>query len=93
VRVGADLKGMSGRYYRLAIPAVSPYHNFRKRPQAAFLPAMMVRALRCGFGLIASLDDQPSHWLVRTAMTSPAHGGRGGPASSWPAARRLLSCR
>ncbi len=24
----------------------------------------------CGFGLIASLDDQPSHWLVRTAMTS-----------------------
>ncbi len=24
----------------------------------------------CGFGLIASLDDVPSHWLVRTAMTS-----------------------
>ena len=24
----------------------------------------------CGFGLIASLDDQPSHWLVRTAITS-----------------------
>ena len=24
----------------------------------------------CGFGLIANLDDQPSHWLVRTAMTS-----------------------
>src|SRR6185437_4619068 len=24
----------------------------------------------CGFGLIASLDDQPSHGLVRTAMTS-----------------------
>ena len=24
----------------------------------------------CGFGLIAQLDDQPSHWLVRTAMTS-----------------------
>ncbi|HXN80427.1 MAG TPA: hypothetical protein VN869_05935, partial [Steroidobacteraceae bacterium] len=24
----------------------------------------------CGFGLIASLDDAPSHWLVRTAMTS-----------------------
>src|SRR5882762_3736591 len=24
----------------------------------------------CGFGLIASLDDTPSHWLVRTAMTS-----------------------
>ncbi len=24
----------------------------------------------CGFGLIASLDDQPSHWLVRTAMSS-----------------------
>jgi len=24
----------------------------------------------CGFGLIASLDDRASHWLVRTAMTS-----------------------
>src|SRR5665213_1630319 len=24
----------------------------------------------CGFGLIAQLDDQPSNWLVKTAMTS-----------------------
>jgi glutamate synthase (NADPH) large chain len=24
----------------------------------------------CGFGLIAQLDDQPSHWLVETAMIS-----------------------
>ena len=24
----------------------------------------------CGFGLIAQLDDQPSHWLVKTAMAS-----------------------
>src|SRR5215472_18501674 len=24
----------------------------------------------CGFGLIASLDDAPSHWLVRTAITA-----------------------
>ncbi|HVO45221.1 MAG TPA: hypothetical protein VMT29_02690, partial [Steroidobacteraceae bacterium] len=24
----------------------------------------------CGFGLIAHLDDQPSHWLVQTAITS-----------------------
>ncbi len=24
----------------------------------------------CGFGLIASLDDQPSHWLIGTAITS-----------------------
>src|SRR5580700_9712136 len=24
----------------------------------------------CGFGLIAQLDDQPSHWLVETAMAS-----------------------
>jgi glutamate synthase (NADPH) large chain len=24
----------------------------------------------CGFGLIASLDDQPSHWLVETAIAS-----------------------
>jgi glutamate synthase (NADPH/NADH) large chain len=22
----------------------------------------------CGFGLIANLDDQPSHWLVQTAI-------------------------
>jgi glutamate synthase (NADPH) large chain len=26
----------------------------------------------CGFGLIASLDDTPSHWLVHTAMASLA---------------------
>ena len=24
----------------------------------------------CGFGLIAQLDDQPSHWLVKTAIAS-----------------------
>ena len=24
----------------------------------------------CGFGLIASLDDEPSHWLVQTAISS-----------------------
>src|ERR1700719_3928162 len=24
----------------------------------------------CGFGLIAQLDDEPSHWLVKTAMIS-----------------------
>src|SRR5580704_513955 len=24
----------------------------------------------CGFGLIASLDDKPSHWLVQTAIAS-----------------------
>src|ERR1700735_176196 len=24
----------------------------------------------CGFGLIASLDDNPSHWLVQTAIAS-----------------------
>jgi glutamate synthase (NADPH/NADH) large chain len=24
----------------------------------------------CGFGLIASLDDQPSHWVLETAMSS-----------------------
>ncbi|HUO95639.1 MAG TPA: glutamate synthase large subunit [Steroidobacteraceae bacterium] len=27
----------------------------------------------CGFGLIANLDDQPSHWLVETAITSLNH--------------------
>jgi glutamate synthase (NADPH/NADH) large chain len=24
----------------------------------------------CGFGLIASLDDQPSHWVLETAVSS-----------------------
>ena len=24
----------------------------------------------CGFGLIANLDDQASHWLVKTAIAS-----------------------
>ena len=24
----------------------------------------------CGFGLIASLDDTPSHWVVQTAISS-----------------------
>ncbi len=24
----------------------------------------------CGFGLIAQMDDQPSHWLINTAVTS-----------------------
>ena len=24
----------------------------------------------CGFGLIASIDDEPSHWLVKTAISS-----------------------
>ena len=26
----------------------------------------------CGFGLIAQMDDQPSHWLVETAIESLA---------------------
>ena len=26
----------------------------------------------CGFGLIAQLDDKPSHWLVNTAISSLA---------------------
>ena len=32
----------------------------------------------CGFGLIASLDDAPSHWLVQTAMSlaQPPHAPR-----------------
>ena len=24
----------------------------------------------CGFGLIANIDDKPSHWLIRTAITA-----------------------
>ena len=26
----------------------------------------------CGFGLIAQMDDRPSHWLVHTAIASLA---------------------
>ncbi|NNL55810.1 MAG: hypothetical protein HKP32_11725, partial [Woeseia sp.] len=26
----------------------------------------------CGFGLIASLDDLPSHWVVKTAISALA---------------------
>ena len=26
----------------------------------------------CGFGLIAHMDDKPSHWLVQTAISSLA---------------------
>ena len=26
----------------------------------------------CGFGLIANLDDRPSHWVVETAITALA---------------------
>ncbi|MEQ1669107.1 MAG: hypothetical protein ABL868_11690, partial [Sulfuriferula sp.] len=26
----------------------------------------------CGFGLMAQLDNQPSHWLVKTAISSLA---------------------
>ena len=26
----------------------------------------------CGFGLIAQIDDQPSHWLVQTAISALA---------------------
>ena len=24
----------------------------------------------CGFGLIANIDDQPSHWVIETAITA-----------------------
>lgn len=24
----------------------------------------------CGFGLIANIDDEPSHWLVQTAISA-----------------------
>ncbi len=24
----------------------------------------------CGFGLIANIDDEPSHWLVKTAISA-----------------------
>lgn len=26
----------------------------------------------CGFGLIANLDDMPSHWIVKTAISALA---------------------
>ncbi|MFO0450899.1 MAG: glutamate synthase large subunit [Pseudomonadota bacterium] len=37
-------------------------------PQGLYHPAYEKDS--CGFGLIANLDDQPSHWIVQTAIAS-----------------------
>jgi glutamate synthase (NADPH/NADH) large chain len=39
-------------------------------PQATGLFDPAYERDSCGFGLIANLDDQPSHWVVRTAIQS-----------------------
>jgi len=39
-------------------------------PQAAGLFDPTYERDSCGFGLIANLDDQPSHWVVQTAIQS-----------------------
>jgi glutamate synthase (NADPH/NADH) large chain len=40
----------------------------RQQPAGLFDPAYERDS--CGFGLIANLDDQPSHWVVQTAIQS-----------------------
>jgi glutamate synthase (NADPH/NADH) large chain len=40
----------------------------REQPAGLFDPAYERDS--CGFGLIANLDDQPSHWVVQTAIQS-----------------------
>ena len=40
------------------------------RPQGLYRPRFEHDS--CGFGLIAQMDDRPSHWLVRTAMEALA---------------------
>ena len=47
---------------------VAALHNGGFDPVGLYHPAFERDS--CGFGLIANLDDQPSHWLVRTAIAS-----------------------
>ena len=41
-----------------------------RRPDHTSLYSPEFEKDSCGFGLIANLDDQPSHWLVETAITA-----------------------
>ena len=41
-----------------------------RRPDRTSLYQPRFEKDSCGFGLIANLDDQPSHWLVETAITA-----------------------
>jgi glutamate synthase (NADPH) large chain len=51
-------------------PAAPPADEFRpaQGPRGLFDPSFEKDS--CGFGLIANLDDRPSHWLVETAIAS-----------------------
>jgi glutamate synthase (NADPH) large subunit (EC 1.4.1.13) len=46
----------------------------------------------CGFGLMAQLDDQPSHWLVKTAISSLACLTHRGAGSRGRQIRRRMRC-
>src|ERR1700716_4322288 len=51
-------------------PAAAPRRGRPRHAPPAGLHQDAYERDSCGFGLIASLDDAPSHWLVRTAITS-----------------------
>jgi len=53
-----------------AAPAVMPQSGIDPRSQDWGLYRRAYERDSCGFGLIANLDDRPSHWLVQTAMSS-----------------------
>jgi glutamate synthase (NADPH/NADH) large chain len=62
----ADEMDLSGMPDGPTSPAA--LHNGGHDPAGLYHPAYERDS--CGFGLIANLDDQPSHWLVRTAIGS-----------------------
>jgi len=53
-----------------AIPSALPQSGIDPRSQDWGLYRRAYERDSCGFGLIANLDDHPSHWLVQTAMSS-----------------------
>ena len=54
---------------RIALTAVRARRIPRREPIGVCIAPRYERD-SCGFGLIASLDDQPSHWVVQTAISS-----------------------
>ena len=46
--------------------------NRRNTPPTGGLYSPRFEHDSCGFGLIAQMDDRPSHWLVRTAIDALA---------------------
>ena len=52
----------------IAIKSSPPGSDARLKPFGLYHPAYEKDS--CGFGMIASLDDQASHWVVQTAIGS-----------------------